>query len=102
MLGNMNMHSCTGRALRDTDRSGCPNKQNPIIFESCRIQSPSISRADRVGAAHGGPEWHGGAEQNIISTCRVAQKPTVPLALQSIVDNCPELSFASTNEGNPM
>ena len=61
-----------------------------------------MPRADRVGAALGEAAWRGGAEQNRMPTGWVAQKPTVPLALQSIVDNCPELSFASTNKGNSM
>ena len=65
-------------------------------------KNPNIPRAVCVGAAHGGAAGCGGAEQNKTPTGMVAQKPTVPLALQSIVDNCPERLFASTNKGNPM
>ena len=36
------------------------------------------------------------------STGQVALKPTVPLALLNIVDNCPERLFASTKKENPM
>ena len=73
-----------------------------LAAETCRIQNPNIPRAVRVGAAHGGAAGRGGAGQNRTPTGRVAQKPAVPLALQGIVDNCPERFFASANKGNPM
>ena len=41
-----------------------------------------------------------GAGQNRTPTCRVAQKTTVSLALQGILDNCSESCFGSTNKGN--
>ena len=67
--------------------------------DTCRILNPNIPRAVRVGAAHGGTAGRGEAEQNRTPTGRVALKPTVALALQGIVNNCPERPFASTNKG---
>ena len=78
------------------------NVPSPFAILTCRIQNPNIPRAVRVSAAHGGAAGRGGAGQNRMPTGRVAEKPTVPLALHNIVDNCPERSFASTNKGNPM
>ena len=66
---------------------------------TCRIQNPNIPRAVRVGAAHGGAARRGGTEQNRTPKSRVAQKPTLPLALQGIVDNCSERPFASKKKG---
>ena len=54
----------------------------------------------RRGAWRGG--GCGGAAQNRTPTGRVAKKPTVPLALQRVVNNCPERLFASTNKGKRM
>ena len=69
---------------------------------TCRVQNPNLPRAVRVGAAHGGAAGHGRARQNWTPTDRVAQKLCVPLAIQSIVDSCPERPFSSTNKGNPI
>ena len=65
-----------------------------------RVQNPNTPHARRVRAAHGGAAGHGGAGQKDgMPTVRSAQKTTVPVSPQSIVDNCPERLFGSTNKG---
>ena len=73
-----------------------------LLNDTCRTPNQNIARAVRIGAAHGGAAKRGGAGQHRTQTCRVAQEPTDSLALQSIVDNCPERPFARTNKRNPM
>ena len=85
------------------------HKKTTIGYESAkartstfRVQNPNIIPwAVRVGAAHGGAAWCGGAVQNRTPTSRVAKKPADPLAPQSIVNICPERPLASTNKESP-
>ena len=90
-------------ALRSSHGNLVGHRLRPDILRNpftCRVQNLNIPRAVRVRAEHGGAAGHGGARQNRTPTGRVAQKPTVPLALQGIVDNCPECPLVSTNKGN--
>ena len=54
----------------------------------------------RRGARLGGGAGQGGAGRD--ADGRFAQETTVPLAPQTIEDNCPDRLSGSTNKGNPM
>ena len=67
-----------------------------------RIQKPDIPRAGRGRTAHGGAAGRGEAGQDGSPTNRFAKELIVSVALSSIVQNCSERLFRSTNIESPM
>ena len=67
----------------------------------CRIPTRTCYRRVGPGGARQGG-WAGRARQNGTPTCLLAEKTTVPRALQSIEGICHEHLFENTNKRNPM
>ena len=72
-----------------------------IFYLNLRLKPEyTVLRAGRRGARRAA--GRGETEQNRMPTTRVTRKLAISLARPSIVGNCSELPFASTNTGNPM
>ena len=82
---------------------GCTQQLGCLLLDIVKsVASKTRTYHGRVGAGRGGPAHGGGARRGAAGqygtlTGRFAQETTVPLALQTTEDNCPERFFGSTN-----